>query len=77
MKFNQNQITASQSRLLSVLDPPYVATISHIDPDPHSGLDMYLFKECRDGWYESEIDDLCIEKIVLSDTNVFNIIDLE
>ena len=45
----------------SKLDPPYVATISNIVPDPHSGSDMYLFEECNWGWYDHEVESLYIE----------------
>ena len=37
------------------LSPPYIATIKYIQPDPHSGKDMYMLEGAISGWYEEEI----------------------
>lgn len=62
VKINKRVLNEEQNRTASSLTPPYIATISHIEPDPHSGKDMYRFKECPWGWYDTEIEDLYIEK---------------
>jgi len=61
-----------------LLDPPYVATIIGTFPDPHSGSDMYRFKECNWGWYEREVEGIYKEEIKEKYTkyNRFEIMDI-
>ena len=58
---------------LESLDPPYVCAIADIIPDPHSGRDMYVFKECNWGWYEHEIEGIYKEE---TKYNRFEIMDI-
>jgi len=58
---NKNQLSIQQDSVVSILEPPYVVTVSYILPDPHSGFEMYCFKDCPWGWYENEVECLYIE----------------
>ena len=69
---NKNALSQHMDYVASKLDPPYVATITHIENDPHSGNDMYCFEECRDGWYENEVSGLYSEP----NMNRFQMMDL-
>jgi hypothetical protein len=63
-------------RAASKLSPPYVATVSHIEPDPHSGSYMYRFKECSWGWYEHEVEGIYEEEVFEPIENRWSILDL-
>jgi hypothetical protein len=71
---NKNRISREQDRAASKLDPPYVATISHICPDPHDGRYMYCLDGCPWGWYDSEIEKIYEEQ---KPKNIFDVIDLD
>lgn len=58
VKIKENCLGHGMEHVASRLIPPYIATISSIIPDPHSGEYMYQFDECAYGWYEHEIDSL-------------------
>ncbi len=64
---------ACMNRVAGNMRPPYTATISHIEPDPHSGFDMYRFIGVPWGWYENEVVGL-VEEVDVS--NRFEILDL-
>ncbi len=82
VKIDESFLSREQDRVASRLDPPYVATISHIEIDPHSGSSMYRFKECPWGWYDSEISEAIVKKALVKNsssvnTTIFDIIDLD
>jgi hypothetical protein len=74
VKLKKSALSSQQDGVVSNLYPPYVATISFVTPDPHSGDYMYEFKECPWGWYESEVD--CLYRWEKA-SNIFAIIDLD
>lgn len=74
VKINRNIHELSMVSTAEKLIPPYVATISCIVPDFHSGGDMYLFEECGGGWYECEIEGFYVEENAIDDR--FEILDL-
>ena len=76
-KVGQKVIISEDSEMwkaASEIKPPYIATIRRISSDPHSGSDMYFFKEVGWGWYEEEVEGLYIEEVLIEDR--FEILDL-
>ena len=71
---NKDTISTSLYQEAKRLSTPYVSTIQYIQPDPHSGNDMYMLEGCISGWYEEEIKGLYFipEKI----NSRFEILDL-
>ncbi len=61
MKIKQGVLETPMDKTARSLSIPYVATIGHIESDPHSGFDMYIFEGCRWGWYENEVESLYFE----------------
>jgi hypothetical protein len=76
---DKEKISGDQVCAAGSLNPPYVATISHIGIDPLDGRYMYFFEDCPWGWYDSEIKDIYIKNKKSNNINktIFNIIDLE
>ena len=63
MRFKPGQVVKIREDLgmtqgADKFDPPFVGTITNIEPDPHTGLDMYGFEESTFGWYDREIEGL-------------------
>ena len=63
VKLKEHLGDRGMERVAANMNPPYVVTISHIEPDPHSGSDMYRFKGVPWGWYDNADEELWIDAI--------------